>query len=148
MYDKIAGAFILTPESLEEIDFRKLASPNPALGFLAAYVNKNWGYKLNDYCDESELAQLEEILTRGGLRHNSYSVGTDEKNYFLKITGSAKELILMLRRLRRGRYSTANDLRGFITIFFGEKIANLCADFSVKIFLKFRIFTGDGEISI
>lgn len=148
MYDEIAGAVIVSPESLGQIDFRKLTPPNPALGFLAAYVNKNWGYKLNDYCGQSELAQLEEILTNSGMRLPSHTVYTDEKNYFLKMVGSIKAFSVLLRRLRRGRYSTANDFRGFFSIFLGEKVANLCADSFVKVSLKLGILRRDGEVSI
>ena len=148
MYDEIAGAVIVSPDSLGEIDFRKPTPPNPALGFLAAYVNKNWGYKLNDYCGQSELAQLEEILTNSGLRLPYHTVYSDEKNYFLKMISSIKAFFILLRRLRRGRYSTANDFRGFFIIFLGEKVANLCADSFVKVSLKLGILRRDGEVSI
>jgi hypothetical protein len=148
MYDKIAGAFILTPESLEEIDFRKLASPNPALGFLAAYVNKNWGYKLNDYCGQPELSKLEELLNKSEIRQASSTVTSDKKSYHLKIIESIMSFIVLLRRLRRGRYSTANDFRNLFRIFLGNKAANICADSLVRISLKLGILSRDGEISI
>jgi hypothetical protein len=148
MFDEIAGAFILTPALLEKTDFRKLASPNPALGFLAAYVNKNWGYKLTDYCVESELVQLEEIFKRSGIRNAPSTVKSDKESYHLKIIEPIKSFIVLLRRLRQGRYSTANDFRTFFRIFFGEKAANLCADSFVRISLKLGILSSDGEVSI
>jgi hypothetical protein len=148
MYDQIAGAIIVTPDLLGKIDFRKLANPNPDLGFLAAYVNKNWGYKIKDYCSQSDLVQLEEILIKSGIKNTSQVVPASEKKFLKKIIGSTKALVIFFRRLRRGRYSTANDFRGLIKIFFGEKFANLCANLIVKIALNFKLLSRDGEVSI
>jgi hypothetical protein len=148
MYDEIAGAHIVNPDSLSKIDFTKLDSQNSAFGFLAAYINKHWGYKLTEYCSESDLLLLDNMITSREVKQHSHTLLFSEKNYVQRTRVFASDFFILLRKLRRGRYSTPNDFRRFISLFFGFRIANKTADYFVKLLLRLGILCKDAEISI
>lgn len=148
MYDDIAGATIITPTSLAEIDFTKIECLNPNFGFLAAYFNKHWGYKLKDYCDASDLELIEAIVGNITKDHLPATILTKKKSHGTKTVHSISRFIILLRRIRKGRYSTPNDFRKLLLFFLDEKSVNRLTDFLTRISVKTGLLRGDGDVSI
>lgn len=149
MYDEIAGATILNSSMLNSFDFRKLEKPNPASGKIAAYFNKNWGYRMTEYCSVQEMETIESILKRNEV-DSGFSISRVWKNVpaLHRFLQRFRGLVFWLHRLVRGRYSTPNDLRLFLRHFLPMKFVNKVADFVLFTCLRFRTLQTDGEISI
>ena len=149
MYDEIAGAKILNPNTLNSCDFRKIEKPNPSSGKIAAYFNKNWGYRLTEYCSAEDMKTIDSLLNRGTNISASLSSKVLAKFPNLYVISKRFEgLRFWLNRLSRGRYSTPNDLRLFLGHFLPMTLVNKVANFVLFICLRFRTFRVDGEVSI
>jgi len=149
MYDEIAGAIIVTPNLLTNLNFQGIGKSDPSLGRIAAYFNKNWGHKLVDYCAFQNLEAIDAIL--GNDRKNlnvKGAMGSRKILKFYRVLKLFKGLQFWINRLRKGRYSKPNDLRFFLRHFLPQSLVDQTANFVLGLGLKSKALQKDGEVSI
>lgn len=148
MHDEISGALILDPDSLKTMNFKQLVPPNPILGKMATYFDKHWGYEIKDYCTPEDLELIQLIVKFPSNYPNDLPIKVREISRIAKFRASSAEVFILLRRLRKGRYSTPNDFRKFAGYFVSTKVSDFFVDKVVQFCLKMKVLVEDGEISI
>ena len=148
MHDELSGAVILDPSCLESINFKQIARPNPTLGKIAIYFDKHWGYEVKDYCNTKEINLIDLTLGFPLKYPNKHEIKVGGESKFYMLRRNFTEVLILLRRLRKGRYSTPNDFRRFVAKIVSPRASDILADYVVRLCLKLKILINDGEISV
>jgi len=148
MYDEIAGAIIVTPTLLKTMDFIEVGLPDPSSGKIASYFNKNWGYKLTDYCNLEDLRVVETILAGNSQDQRIKEIVRLKPSFRKTFTHIYEALVFWAGRMRMGRYSTPNDFQLFLGHFIPTPIVKQSANLVLFLGLKVKRLVIDGEVSI